>query len=242
MGHTAVPSNSRESRAVLFDFDGTMGRTLHHWRDAYHESLRERGIELGRPELIDNCFHSSQKQVIADLAISDPEIFKEAVWARVRALVEHVEPYPDLFEVLGVFREHGFKIGIVSNSRRANIQPILVRWGIVDHFDVIITIDDVSNGKPDPEAIHHAMNRLNVSPSSTFYVGDWDTDVHAASRAGAKTVAFSPDENREFLPLEVLQRAAPHHVVDSHKSLGQLLVPHRRAIINSERIASRGGY
>lgn len=242
MGHTAVPSNSRESRAVLFDFDGTMGRTLHMWRDAYDESLKERGIQLDRCELIDNCFHRSQREVIAELAITDPEIFKESVWSRVRALVEHVEPYPDLLDVLGVFREQGFKIGIVSNSRRENIEPILARWGIADHFDVIITIDDVSNGKPDPEAIHHAINRLNVSPSSTFYVGDWDTDVHAASRAGAKTVAFSPDENREFLPLEVLQRAAPHHVVDSHKSLGQLLVPHRRAIINSERIASRGGY
>jgi phosphoglycolate phosphatase-like HAD superfamily hydrolase len=81
------------------------------------------------------------------------------------------------------------------------------------------------------------MNKLNVSPSATFYVGDWDTDVHAASRAGAKTVAFSPNENREFLPLEVLQQAKPHHVVDSHRGLRELLVPGLRAILGDEGLA-----
>jgi HAD superfamily hydrolase (TIGR01509 family) len=216
--------DDKTPRAVLFDFDGTMGRTLHVRRDAYRASLAERGIELEAPELINNCFHRCQREVVKSLAISDPEIFKESIWARVRARMDDVEPYPGLLEALQEIRNNGFKTGIVTNSRRANVEPILERWNIRELFDALITIDDVANGKPDPEPVHHAINRLNVSPSDTFFVGDWDSDVHAAGKAGAKSIAFSPAENHEFLSLEELLRSKPTFVVESYTALRELIL------------------
>jgi HAD superfamily hydrolase (TIGR01509 family) len=213
MGTDTLSKEAKAPRAVLFDFDGTMGRTLHVWRDAYQASLVERGIELEASELINNCFHRSQREVVKTLAISDPEEFKESIWARVRAKMDAVEPYP------------GFQTAIVTNSRRANVEPILARWNIQELFEAIITIDDVANGKPDPEAVHHAINRLNVSPCDTFFVGDWDSDVLAAGKAGAKTIAFSPDENKEFLSLEELKRSNPTFIVESYAALRELLLP-----------------
>ena len=225
MALDTLSKRAKTPKAVLFDFDGTMGRTLHVWRDAYQASLVERGIELEASELINNCFHRCQREVVKSLAISDPEKFKESIWARVRAKMDAVEPYPGFLEALRHLRENGFKTAIVTNSRRANVEPILVRWKIREHFEVMITIDDVSNGKPDPEAVHRAINRLNVSPSDTFFVGDWDSDVHAAGKAGAKTIAFSPDENKEFLSLEELKRSNPTFMVESYAELRELLLP-----------------
>ncbi len=225
MASDTLSKEAKAPRAVLFDFDGTMGRTLHVWRDAYQASLVERGIELEASELINNCFHRSQREVVKTLAISDPEEFKESIWARVRAKMEAVEPYPGFLEALRHIRENGFKTAIVTNSRRANVEPILARWNIQELFEAIITIDDVANGKPDPEAVHHAINRLNVSPCDTFFVGDWDSDVHAAGKAGAKTIAFSPDENKEFLSLEELKRSNPTFIVESYAALRELLLP-----------------
>lgn len=225
MALDTLSKQAKTPRAVLFDFDGTMGRTLHVWRDAYQASLIERGIELDASELINYCFHRSQREVVKSLAISDPEEFKESIWGRVQSKMDSVQPYPGFLEALRHLRENGFKTAIVTNSRRANVEPILVRWKIREHFEVMITIDDVSNGKPDPEAVHRAINRLNVSPSDTFFVGDWDSDVHAAGKAGAKTIAFSPDENKEFLSLEELKRSNPTFIVESYAELRELLLP-----------------
>lgn len=225
MSGVSTPSNVSQGRAVLFDFDGTMGRSLHVWRDAYRASLEERGIHLEIEEVTLNCFHRCQKEVTKTLAIADPEAFKESVWAGVRSRLHQVEPYPEFLETLAEIRQSGFKTGIVTNSRRVTVEPILARWGILDTFEVIITIDDVSNGKPDPEPVHHAINKLNVSPSDTFFVGDWDTDVHAARKAGTRAVAFSPQENHQFLSSEDLRRSEPNFFVDSFSALKQLLFP-----------------
>jgi pyrophosphatase PpaX len=225
MSAAVTPNKNSQDRAVLFDFDGTMGRSLHVWRDAYRASLQERGIHLEVEELTLNCFHRCQKEVIRTLAITDPEVFKESVWAGVRSRLHQVEPYPEFLETLSEIHKSGIKIGIVTNSRRATVEPILERWGILQTFGVIITIDDVANGKPDPEPVHHAINKLNVSPSDTFFVGDWDTDIHAAKKAGTRAVAFSPKENHQFLSSEDLRRSEPNFVVDSFSALKQLLFP-----------------
>lgn len=212
-------------KAVLFDFDGTMGRSLHLWRDAYRASLAERNIHLELEELTLNCFHRCQKEVTEALAIRDPEEFKESVWNGVRSRLHEVDPYPEFLETLTELRALGFKTGVVTNSRRVTVEPVLERWGILEKFGAIITIDDVRNGKPDPEPVHHAINKLNVSPSDTFFVGDWDTDVHAAKKAGTRAIAFSPSENHEFLSNEDLRRSDPNFVVDSFVALKTLLMP-----------------
>lgn len=214
-------------RGVLFDFDGTMGRSLGTWATAYGDALRHHGVELSHTELIECCFHRPQHEVIAQHGVSDPEAFKELVWERVRQRVDEVEPYPHFVETFHALRGLGYKIAVVTNSRRVNIEPVLTRWGIHDHFDAIITIDDVSHGKPDPEAVHHALNQLNVSPSEAYIVGDSTVDIRAGHRAGIKTIAFSPEENWPFLALETLKETAPSHVVHSYQELHALLNPSR---------------
>lgn len=211
------------ARGVLFDFDGTIGQSLGTWATAYGDALRHHGVELPHDELIDCCFHRPQSEVIARHGLSDPTAFKALVWESVRLRGHEVEPYPHFVETFHALREAGYRLAVVSNSRRAAIEPVLTRWGIHDLFDAIITIDDVAHGKPDPEAVHHALNKLNVSPSQTYIIGDSTVDIHAGHRAGIKTIAFSPEENRRFLALEALQEASPSHVVYSYKELRTLL-------------------
>ena len=211
------------SRGVLFDFDGTMGRSLSTWASAYGDALRHHGVDLAHDELIDCCFHRPQHEVIAQHGVADPHGFKELVWESVRLRVDEVDPYPHFVETLHALRSAGYRVAVVSNSRKVNIEPVLVRWGIYDLFDAIVTIDDVTHGKPDPEAVHHALNRLNVSPSEAYIVGDSTVDIRAGHRAGIKTIAFSPDENWRFLALETLKETSPSHVVHSYRELRALL-------------------
>lgn len=211
------------SRGVFFDFDGTMGRSLATWASAYGDALRYHGVELAHEDLIDCCFHRPQHEVIAQHGLSDPHSFKELVWESVRQRTHEVDPYPHFVETFHALRGAGYRMAVVSNSRRVNIEPVLIRWGIHDLFDAIVTIDDVTHGKPDPEALHHALNKLKLSPSETFMVGDSTVDIRAGHKAGLKTIAFSPEENWRFVALETLRESSPSHVVHSYLELRALL-------------------
>lgn len=223
MSPSIEPSRTGTPRGILFDFDGTLGVTLPSWTSAFGAAMQERGITPTEEELINYCFHSCTDEVIRNHGIGDGTRFKEQVWATVVEHMGSVDHYPLIPETLDALREEGFKMAVATNSRRVAVEPVLRRWNIHHHFDAIITIDDVSYGKPDPEMIHHALNRLKLSPSNTYIIGDSKADVNAGKRAGIRTIGFSPDENRKYLPFDVLRDLKPCHLIHSYQDLWEVL-------------------
>jgi phosphoglycolate phosphatase-like HAD superfamily hydrolase len=114
-------------------------------------------------------------------------------------------------------------LAVVTNSRRSAVEPVLRRWNVHQYFEEILTIDDVSNGKPDPEMIHKAINSLNLSPSDTYIIGDSRADVNAGKNAGIRTIGFSPEENRKYLAFDILKGLEPSHLVHSYDHLREVL-------------------
>ena len=164
---------------MLLDFDGTLGATLPAWTDAFDAVLQAHGVRVPHETVIEYCFHSCPDEVIRSHGINDGVRFKERVWEGVIERMDNVTPYPWVIETLVALREKGFKMAVVTNSRRAAVCPTLTRWEIAHLFDAVLTIEDVSHGKPDPEMIHRALNTLNVSPSDTMIMGDSRADVLA---------------------------------------------------------------
>ena len=223
MSSSIAQSRSDTPRGILFDFDGTLGVTLPSWTSAFGAAMREHGITPTEEELINYCFHSCTDEVIRNHGIGDGARFKERVWT---AVVEHmgsVDHYPLIPETLAALRDEGFKMAVATNSRRVAVEPVLRRWNIHHHFDAILTIDDVSYGKPDPEMIHRALNLLGLSPAHTYIVGDSRADVNAGKKANLQTIAFSPEENRKYLAFDVLRDLQPSHLIHSYQDLWEVL-------------------
>ena len=215
-------------RGILFDFDGTMGATLPSWADAFGAAMREHGVDPDPEELIRYCFHSCPDEVIRNYGIEDGRGFKERVWSGVVKRMETVAHYPLLPQTLQALESGGFKMAVVTNSRRTAVEPVLERWNVRHHFEAVITIDDVSYGKPDPEMIHHAINQLNLSPSQSYIIGDSRADVKAGKRAGIRTIGFSPSENWEYMAFETLRHLKPSHLIHSYQELWEVLgLPNR---------------
>jgi pyrophosphatase PpaX len=231
---TTSPNNlAHDPRALLIDFDGTLGNTLAAWTDAFDAVLQLNGVRVPQEQVIHYCFHSCPDEVIRNHGIADGIAFKERVWSDLVERMSSVEPYKEVVETLGALRSHGFKLAVVTNTRRAAIEPVLSRWNIRHHFDAVVTIEDVSHGKPDPEMLHHALNKLNVSPSRTYILGDSKSDVVAGKRAGIKTIGFSPQENWKYLALDALRFTEPSHLVHSYADLREVLgvtpLPHQNS-------------
>ena len=80
------------------------------------------------------------------------------------------------------------KVGLVTNTPRANVTKIFEQFQLTNHFDAILTGDDVTRGKPDAEIVLKACERLSVQPEHAVLVGDTRTDYQAGKAAGCFVV------------------------------------------------------
>lgn len=80
---------------------------------------------------------------------------------------------------------------LVTSSSRQEADYILDRFAIRDYFDVIVSGDDVSKGKPDPDCYLLAANLLNASPLMCTAIEDSPLGIESAISAGMKCIALT---------------------------------------------------
>ena len=211
--------NTGLTPALLFDFDGTLGMSLPHWSEAYRDALQELGVTLTSEEAIEACFHRNQKDVALAYGMTDPSSFRERVWALVKQRMPQVQTYPEVAVMLNKLQGQSVGLAVVTNSRRGHVEPVIDRWGFRSHFQAFVSIEDVSEGKPNPKPIEVALKTLARPSSQAWMIGDSVVDIEAGHAAGVKTIAFHPPENRPFIPLDRLRKANPTAIISSYQEL-----------------------
>jgi len=86
-------------------------------------------------------------------------------------------------------RSHGVRVGLVTASTRAVVEPSIVRLNLTGVFETAYFSDDVERSKPHPEALLRALDELGVAPAASTYVGDTPVDLEMTRAAGASFVA-----------------------------------------------------
>jgi phosphoglycolate phosphatase/pyrophosphatase PpaX len=118
------------------------------------------------------------------------EYKKEAFERFYRHYQEHISEvvlFPGIRELLLRLKNHGAKICIFTGGGRVSTRFCLQKEGILELFDALITGDDVTHPKPDPEGVLKAMDKFGYKPIETLVVGDADADIVAGEKAGAAT-------------------------------------------------------
>ncbi len=200
-------------KAVLFDLGGTLVHTT-EIPEVYKMMLEAHGIKRSLEE-ISHAHEETEKH----LDIQKLAVLFEEYWIRwnlqilkrlgirenMRALAEtianrwwdysDVELYPDVEETLQQLRETGLKIGIVTNGLESDYREILQKVGLLDFFDVAVGVDTVGKMKPHREMFLYALNKLEVSPSETLFVGDQlEQDYEGAKGAGLRPLLIDRDD------------------------------------------------
>lgn len=178
---------------VLFDLDGTIVDTNELIIQSFLHTLegeteqpytRERIIpHMGFPLLEQLRFFTGKDQV-------DELVVKYRKF-NLDKHDELVAEFPHVREVLAELRSRKIRMGVATNKMRMTTLMGLKMCGLDSYMDAIVTIDDVANGKPDPEMIRKALEQLNVDPWEALMVGDSKYDIVAGRDAGVKTVGVS---------------------------------------------------
>ena len=99
---------------------------------------------------------------------------------------------PGLHEILEFFRSRGVKMAVASSTQREQVEWNLEKSGIRSYFDAVVTGEDVSHSKPDPEAFLIASARLGLPASDCYVFEDSFNGVRAGHAAACCTVMI-PD-------------------------------------------------
>ena len=82
-----------------------------------------------------------------------------------------------------LYRE-GYKIAVCSNSIRKTIDLMMNKSALGRYLDLVVSNEDVKNGKPAPDIYLKAMERLDLRPDQCLICEDNENGVKAAIASG----------------------------------------------------------
>ena len=96
---------------------------------------------------------------------------------------------------LSKLKAEGYKIAVCSNSVRQSVETMMEFAGLQPYLDLLISNEDVSKGKPDPEMYVKAMSTLEVQPEECLILEDNDHGIQAAIASGGNLLKIGvPDD------------------------------------------------
>lgn len=102
---------------------------------------------------------------------------------------EMIAAYPGTRETLAELQAGGYRLGVVTSKGTPMATRGLAALDLGEFFPVVVTADDVTTHKPEPEPLLHAARLLGATPDECMYVGDSPHDMSAARAAGVIAVA-----------------------------------------------------
>lgn len=203
-------------KAILMDFNGVIINDEPIQHKVYREVLKADGIEISdedyysRLGMDDKTFVASILEAAGKKADIDKVLettrSKTAKW---REIVSAEMPLFDGVENFVRKMSAELTLGIVSMARREEIDFVLESTGLVDSFAVIVSSDDVSNCKPDPEcyrtgfraidAFRTANGHLPMTHSECLVIEDSPPGVAAARAADLPVLGVANTVNCDAL-------------------------------------------
>ncbi|MFC7439948.1 pyrophosphatase PpaX [Laceyella putida] len=122
---------------------------------------------------------------------------------------ELVKEFPHVREVLTRLHEAGVVLAVVSNKRRLVVDMGLKLFGLDSLMSAVVTVDDVERGKPEPDMIILALEKLGATTEQALMVGDSRYDLMAAKKAHVAAVgvgwSLHADELKQYEPEHFLE-------------------------------------
>lgn len=206
-------TSSRPVRAVLYDFDGTLADTTELIMRCYRHTMRTHLESVPSEEEWLAGFGTPLETQLARYARSTDEADAMRRTYRDYQDLHHdsmIRPFPGAVEAVAALAGRGLKLAIVTSKHRRSALRGMELCGLVEHFHEIVTPEDVSRPKPDPEPVRVALQRLGVEAAEALFVGDSPHDLAAGRAAGVRTAAvlWGP------FPRPTLEREAPDHFLE----------------------------
>ncbi|MBP1909030.1 HAD family hydrolase [Methanolobus bombayensis] len=203
-------------KGIIFDSDGVLVNSMPFHAKAWVEVFSEYGIEVTEEDIyeIEGSNHVGVINIFFGRVgrTPEPEIYDEILEKKRAHFLENndAEVFEGMYDCLSSLKDN-FKLAVASGADRTIVTSLMDKFysGI---FDVIISGEDVENGKPDPEPYEKAIEKLGINKNECLVVENAPLGVESAKNAGVFCVGVPT-----YLKPEQLQDA--DIVVENHAEL-----------------------
>ena len=181
---------------VIFDMDGVLVDSYRAHFESWRRLADEQGCTFTEADFV-ATFGRTSREILtecwpADLPaeqVSAADDRKEALYRQ--AIREEFPEMPGARDLVRALHAAGFALAVGSSGPRANIDVCVAGLDLPGLFSAIITREDVTRGKPEPEVFLVAADRLGVPPARCAVVEDAPAGIEAANRAGMTSIALT---------------------------------------------------
>ncbi len=180
-------------RGLIFDMDGVLADSEPLHARAWVRTLERYGVRLDE-RYFDRWIGIPNGDTALDLVrrfripLLAERISAERQALYLQLVERELRPFPGLAEELAAL---AVPKAVATSSTRADATLMLARLGLSSHFGVVMTVEDVTATKPDPEIYVKAAAGLGLSPGECAAIEDSPAGVASARAAGCYVVAVT---------------------------------------------------
>jgi len=185
-------------KAVLLDLDGTLVHTAPEISRAANSMLAKMNLPTlppvqittyigdGATTLIKRCLTGRIDGAPEPALLTTAQALFFEYYAQI---VTESQPYPNALAGLISIKNAGLRTACVTNKPSSFTLPLLQKYDLLRHFDLIVSGDTLPRKKPEPDQILYVCEQFGVSVQNVAMVGDSKTDISAARSAGCRMFA-----------------------------------------------------
>ena len=195
----------QQSLGVIFDWDGVIVDSSRAHETAWELLGLEAGLPLPEGHF-KRSFGRKNDVIIPEILgwkVEAAEVSrlgrrKEELYRQV--LRENgIAPLPGVREFLSALEAAGISCAVGSSTERLNIDTIMAGIGLGEYFSKIVSADDTTRGKPDPQVFLFAAERIGVPPECCVVFEDAFAGLEAARAGGMKAIGVATTHPAERL-------------------------------------------
>ncbi|MCQ9211561.1 MULTISPECIES: HAD-IA family hydrolase [unclassified Streptococcus] len=193
-------------RAFIWDLDGTLLDSYDAILLGLEETYQHFGLLFNREEIKAFILRYSVKELLSQLSEQEQIPLEELNAVRANSLREknaQIRLMEGARDILNWAQEAGIE-QFVYTHKGDNAFAILNELEISRYFVEILTGDSGFARKPHPEAILYLMDKYELSPETTYYIGDRFLDVETAQAAGIRSFNLNVETFGNNTQIDVL--------------------------------------
>jgi beta-phosphoglucomutase len=192
-------------KAVLFDMDGVLIEAKEWHYDALNRALSLFGMPISRFDHLTTFDGLPTRKKLEMLSLErglpvELHEFINEIKQQYTMEIVHTQCKPSFVHefALSRLKSMGYKIGVCSNSVRSSVEAMMEKAGLKQYIDIMISNEDVSAGKPNPEMYLKAMAHFELRAEECLIVEDNENGIKAARASGGHLLVVQEVSDTNF--------------------------------------------
>lgn len=213
----SAPPDGTPPRAVLFDFDGTIGDTFQAGYEILNQLAGEFGFRPLREEDLPRVRNMRTRELMSFLGIPTTKLSRisRRGTQELAGRIHGIQPLPGTADAIRSLASSGLTLGIITSNTESNVRAFLANHNL-NHFSLVRSSSKLL-GKA--REIRAALKVFQMHPREVLFVGDETRDIEACKKVGVPIAAVTWGYNSRV----ALEAMEPDYVVSTPEELLALL-------------------